>query len=623
MPNGTGKTTTLELLRAALSGKHPAGEWTEDRVRALQKLGNNNGHGKFQLSLLHNTRRLTIALSFDFDEGSVSYTTTLPSGIQEGFHPPRELEQFLKPAFVNFYIFDGELAEHLLNRERTDAQTAVEDLFQLRIFQRLSDRVNGFWEDQTLDLGATEERGLSRRKNRVQKLRERIKILSVQCQRLQGEYDRLDREISEKKKRYSAALNEHKELSQQLQKASQDLMSAKAAVEKTAQDLFGQMRDPHALSRVFALEMIDLKTGLDRAKLPESTAREFFEELAQETLCVCGRSLDEVTRQAVRDRASQYFGSENVALLNAIKGDISSLVQTTLDSAEKSLAETIAALRRAEHNWRDFTTVKERIEADVSRLDPALGQIQAEVADAQTRLEGLKDDLARFSDPSDAAGDDEIYGIQVLKARLENAERKYAEVTKTIDLKKKRDVLIQLLDLAQTKARNEISKDLCREANNRIANLMPYNFIRIDKVERCLVLRGQEGGSVGETLSVGYAFLSTLFNRSDYQLPFVVDSPANPIDLQVRPRIAELVRSLTDQFIAFMISSERQGFMASLEKAGIGDIQHLTLFRKGSTQLEQAAQRDGGLVQTGDGICVQSRDFFNAFHLDEEERNAL
>ena len=76
----------------------------------------------------------------------------------------------------------------------------------------------------------------------------------------------------------------------------------------------------------------------------------------------------------------------------------------------------------------------------------------------------------------------------------------------------------------------------------RIEQLMPHNDIRISEIDGCLRLDNQSGGSVGETLSVAYAFLSTLFHRSDqHQLPFVVDSPANPIDLAIRPNIGALV----------------------------------------------------------------------------------
>ena len=83
---------------------------------------------------------------------------------------------------------------------------------------------------------------------------------------------------------------------------------------------------------------------------------------------------------------------------------------------------------------------------------------------------------------------------------------------------------------------------------------MPDNRIRVQSIERCLVLEGQEGGSVGETLSVAYAFLATLFEGSDHQLPFVVDSPANPIDLRVRAKVAELI----PHWVATLFSSAAQ-----------------------------------------------------------------
>ena len=66
MPNGTGKTTALKLLRAALSGSAADGRWDPDEVRALRKRGNENGSGYFRLTLLYNERRYTIALDFDF-----------------------------------------------------------------------------------------------------------------------------------------------------------------------------------------------------------------------------------------------------------------------------------------------------------------------------------------------------------------------------------------------------------------------------------------------------------------------------------------------------------------------------------------------------------------------------
>jgi hypothetical protein len=135
-------------------------------------------------------------------------------------------------------------------------------------------------------------------------------------------------------------------------------------------------------------------------------------------------------------------------------------------------------------------------------------------------------------------------------------------------------------------------------------------------------LEGQEGGSAGETLAVAYAFLATLFNRVEHHLPFIVDSPANPIDLRVRPEIARLIPKLTTQFVAFTISSERQNFTAPLESAASGPVQFLTLFRKGPADLQKKAEVETDVVETTDGFLVSGKNFFNHFHLDTEEENS-
>src|SRR5262245_12907742 len=63
MPNGTGKTTTLELLRAALSGAPLQNPWDPAKVRSFRRRGDSRRDGLFRVHLLHNRHRLTINLS--------------------------------------------------------------------------------------------------------------------------------------------------------------------------------------------------------------------------------------------------------------------------------------------------------------------------------------------------------------------------------------------------------------------------------------------------------------------------------------------------------------------------------------------------------------------------------
>lgn len=170
MPNGTGKTTTLLLLRAALSGC--AEEWDRSTVRGFQKKGSSESEGFFRLTLLEGVERYTFQLRFDFDQGRVIYHTTKPGGgMDEGFLPPRKLVKFLQPGFVNFFVFDGELASQLLSKKHTDAQNAIENLFQLILFPAMESRVHLFWENASSNATSKHSRGLARKQNLCDELK--------------------------------------------------------------------------------------------------------------------------------------------------------------------------------------------------------------------------------------------------------------------------------------------------------------------------------------------------------------------------------------------------------------------------------------------------------------------
>ena len=619
MPNGTGKTTTLHLLRTALSGATDKGDWQPSHVRSFCKRGNENGTGAFRVTLLVDGRRVTICLNFDFDQGTVNCTTTLPSGMKNGFRPPPGIEKFLLPEFVNFYVFDGELAEHLLSRHHTDAQRVIENLFQLYLFNEGATAIRQYYDTQTAGRGATEERGFTRRLNRVELLRVRVDKMKAERAEVTRKHEAASKALARNKLKFEAALEKQREHGEQLHAAQMELSGAQSTVKSLTGDSLRRMRDPHALAGSLGSEMMHLKTSLDRVKLPESTAREFFEELAEEDKCVCGRDLDDQYRQTIRERAKHYLGSDDVAFLNALKSDVATLVgaDTSLHAKDldAKMDNLLAAIRRED----ECRTAYNAVESEAVAADPSLQEPKAEIKRLEEELSALEDDLEQYDSLDNSVGDERTFGVRVLERRLEDAEAKLAEIANTIGLRRRRDVLVRIMEAALEKARSGISEEICKDANREIARVMPDNAIRIQRVDRCLVLEGQEGGSAGETLSVAYAFLATLFNRVDHQLPFIVDSPANPIDLRVRTKIAELIPKLTGQFVAFTISSERQNFVAPLEAALGVPVQFLTLFRRGPADLERDAQAQESVERTTDGFLVSGREFFCAFHLENEE----
>ena len=628
MPNGTGKTTTLTLLRTALSGAADKNTWTREQIHEFQKRDGPLPRGGFELRLLLNEQRVTIIMEFDFDNGRINYKTTRGDGQVEGFSPPKEFRRFMNEDFVKFYIFDGELADNILSREHTDAQKAVESLFQIHLLGRMQEKVSDYWDEQTQGKTAKDQTGLTRRTNKLTDWRKRLREVSKQKKEYLKKLEAVSSSLKRQQDRYHSELQKDKDRAEKVSAAEKTVKEAETHVYESAQGVLNSLRDPHSISPVFATSIYDLKTGLDRVKLPESTAREFFEELANEENCVCGRPIDDDIRIAIKERAQRYLGSDDVSLLNNMKSAIDDSVGQSRTQPAAALTEDIQTLSRLVD--KEFIALNEldELERDAGRSDPEVLDAKKEIDQLKLKLEKLKEELARFDGKNEKVTLDRIakidprntLSIQTIQQGIDILEEQVTEITGTLILRHKRDLLKKIINKAHRKARDHITSEIRDDANTRIEELMPDNMIRVKKIDRCVDLEGQSSGSAGENLSIGYAFLATLFNRSGkHQLPFVVDSPANPIDYDIRPKIGKLAPSLTGQFIAFVISSERERFLPALRKAAREEIKFITLFRKSITRHAEKAEHSSEVTKSADGITVVGEPFFIDFQLDSEE----
>ena len=584
--------------------------------------------GIFELRLRLNERRVTIILEFDFENGRIYYKTTRGLGQVEGFDPPLEFRRFMTPDFVKFYVFDGELADNILSRDHTDAETAVENLFQVHLLRRMVSKISEYWDEQTQNLSATDQTGYTRRTRSLEKWRSRLGELVRQRETDKTKLEQVLNDLNRQRERYDTEIKKEEERAKQLGFAEEKFAKFENRVRETAQGILDSMRDPHAISSEFATSMYDFKTGLDRVKLPESAAREFFEELAEEDQCVCGRPINHEIKEEIKTRAAQYLGSDDVSLLNNMKSAIEESVGASQTQACEILSgdtETLGTLMGEKLKARNEL---DELQQDAERSDPQVKHAREEIdrlSEEKIRLEGK---LSRFEGPDETVRLDRIgsvdptriFSIKTIQDGIAILEDQVSEITGTLTLRRKRDLLCKIIRKAYGSARDRITTEITDQANERIADLMPDNQVRVEKIDRCILLKGQSSGSAGENLSIGYAFLATLFNRSgEHQLPFVVDSPANPIDYDTRPKIGELAPVLTDQFIGFVISSERERFLPALRQTANREIKYITLFRKSITRHAERARKCSGSITTDDGIQVADEQFFTEFQLDLDE----
>jgi DNA sulfur modification protein DndD len=612
MPNGTGKTTTLNLIQAALSGG--AKSWLREEVLEFKKRGSKLDSAEFKMTLLLNNKLMTIIMYFDFENAKVSYKTTYGSGQKDEFKPPRGFDKFLNENFVKFYVFDGELAEKLLDKNHANAESVIKNLYQINMVDTLKSAIDKHWERQTEELKSTEEKGLSRSKNRLKDKKEQLEKYENDQRILLKEKKGIEKNLEEKENKFKQEIDKSDKYRKQFDGYQVELSQLLQQKNKYLSSVLESMTNPYSLSVSIVDELHHFKNSLDRVKLPETAAKEFFQELAEETECVCGREIDNSIRDEILKRASYYLGSDDVSLLNSIKTTIEDNIGESREESRDELDDLLYKLNNVLTSITDVELDIETLKNDFEEDNPDIENIKDEISELKEQLANVNNDLEKYIDTLH-----EKFNIEKLKKEIDELEEEVARRTNTVELNNKRKKLKEILTDAHKKAKIKISSEITDETNSKIVQLMPDNHIRIEKIEKHIVLQNQSGGSVGEQLSVAYAFLSTLFQRADeHSLPFVMDSPVGPVDLKIRPEIGNLIPKLADQFLAFTISSERAGFLSSLKKSTNGEIQYLTLFRNSI-----ASYNDNGLydsiVKTDDGILIEDENFFNNFQIEDED----
>ena len=615
MPNGTGKTTTLQLLKYALSGS-AEGE-SPAHIRSFKKRNSDVIHGIVEIKILHSNKKITFVMIFDFETGRASYKTTSESGQATGFKPPREIRKFLNKEFIDYFILDGELANRLLNKSQSAAQNVIDSLFQVDLLKKLSLKAHDYWQLKSQNYSGTGEVAESRRINKLETLKNYLELRTVERDGLVSQRQSLMDELTKTKNQFDELINADTSRFNELSNAN-DLLKESEILEKTkTTELLDAASKPHNLSYKFGEACLALKNGLDKAKLPETAAREFFEDLCNEVECICGRTIDSEISKVIKIRATKYLGSDDVSLLNSLKTSINESVGTEAKQIHTHYLEQMNSLAAIVVASNEKRAIVEELKTKAGEVDPQVKEAQTKIQKLTVDITKLDGELSKFSNTDDTLSDEHLYNLDVITKRLNKAEEQVAEITNTLDIRRKTEKLRKIFDSSYDKASKIISKELVIETNLNIKKWLPNNDISLDQINGHLLLKNQAEGSAGENLSVAYSFLGTLFNRATHSLPFIVDSPAGALANDVRREIGSSVPKMTKQFITFVISSERQGFIqGGIDRSG-KSIQYITIFKKHIEEYYAKAEKYKPEL-TLDGVIVNNKDFFNNFQLESD-----
>ncbi|MES2443372.1 MAG: hypothetical protein V4574_11125 [Pseudomonadota bacterium] len=585
IPNGLGKTTTMELLRYGFTGAAMPPEFVQG-LRA----DDNVESGQFELRLTIDDKPCRVVVDFDFATGAAEYSTarasTRSGGLEPGWLLPEGLRDLLKRPLVELFIFDGELATEIRAVGKDRATTAIEALYRLDPINTLGSQIDRLVEEEFKRVSsistAREESALRRLKTEYDSARTTLARLTSQQQQFVVRQSTLTRRSAEILEAIDAIMASDQGLLAQRQELDNQIGSNRGLINESIGSAIDSLRTPASISPLVRERLQMLGEQLYTLKLPESISREFFTELAMEELCVCGRPISEHERTAIVSRAGRYLAEDQISVINQMKlalrdnpSDGTAYVREC-----NELSERLRLRQSLKHQ-------KDKLERDrIEGGDDRLANLRNELEAANAELKTLSEALERLStkDPDRQkqlrlGWENNVPLCQVMETARKN---RLETASNTRRFARRAEKLGQIVGAIRAKALSLLRERVRLATNQKLAQIIKNEDLQVDRISGRLEVssdrvHSKADLSEGQNLAVAYAFLTSLLEDAPYKLPFVVDSPAVSLDVQVRREVGQLIPEFFDQMIMFVISSERQGFADTFYSRPSDEVTYLTI----------------------------------------------
>lgn len=604
MPNGTGKTTTMDLLKYVFNGK--AEDLSPEKIRSFKPHGSSIEEGEFRIKISIDDQIIYIRLILDYiNEKAIYYTTkasTTHGGRQRGLKLPGALKLMLTERFVRLFVFDGELAKDLLDSSKTSAEEAIKSLYHLdTLFELSSNKVEDLIQhvQESQDARVKSDQGLKNLKTR----RKTLFSIKEKLEETLDEFDekerRLTKEINSINSKIGLAIEKNGELKEKKGKIDGEKLELDEKIKRNTLELLSQLRHPNNVSITIEGRIKLLSEEMITLKLPRATSIEFFNELAECDDCICGRPIGKKEKDEIKDSAQRFLSENEIGVLNAIKSTLRNMPQRD-DVGTK--------IRKANELIKKQTLLRQEKDRIYKELSESGFK---EIEELRHKLSELKEESNRYQDgiltitetdprKQKGLGLTERDNLSLCNQRIGELDEKIAKATETLDFLNNANFFKKIIEEIIGKSETKYRKFLKNKANDKLNKILGNDDVKISEISKSILIKGKSGVSEGQTLAVAYSFISSLMGESQHQLPFIVDTPAAPLDLEVRREVAELIPPLFEQLVVFITSAERLYFadrFYSLKK----NTQFITIAKE------------------SDGVCMNTDiEFFKKFQSEDE-----
>jgi hypothetical protein len=565
MRNGTGKTTTITLMRAALSGN--ASEWSQDEVRAFKPTQGNTSCGSFYINVHFGADKYHYNLKLDYDRGKATYETArvgMHGGLEFGHILPLQFKGiFNTKGFIERFIFDGEQAKKILSSGDKEAELAITFLYQIDKIDGMISKINELVKikQSQAESHVQSLAGLKSARSRMENRKKTLDNLILQRETLSLKLIEYKDKLDELERDRIGLITSDKRLRDEQKRLVDGKADLNNELIKELQKIETNMKEPFQVHSVFNLRLTNLMQNMQTLKLPKTTAREFFKELSESEECICGRSIGEAERMTILNRANSYLGEDDLSAINAIKDKLRNYrMNDNLKDAIKKM-----------------TLICENIQGYQSELDRLVLQLDEDAIRKATIIEneqmGLKQKISEIDRElnilcaplgADVATDQN--NIELAEKLYVETRDSYTRATGSYYYTMRALKLTKYLFNIKNIALNKLKKSIIAKTNEKIHRIITDEELTVQKIDGSLILNDRTAASEGQTLAIAYSYIGSLFEHSSFGYPFIIDSPAASMDLGVRREVANIIPKLFKQLIIFVTSGEVAGFADSFYK---------------------------------------------------------
>lgn len=631
MPNGTGKTTYLELIQYALSGFliHE----TSEQIGKYFHIANTSEESFFELIVDSNSEKVTFRIDFKFDKegilnnpkqgkSKVKYSTSYAGigGLKPGHNPPKEMKKMLTHEFIKLFVFDGEFANKLFDPADSKAFQCLDSICQLNILDNMEKSLDTYFKNQVIESDKSKAKtkaGITtaiKEKEKLEKIRDdlvnKLENSEKEIQRINKEIINLDKAISDDGSLQGNLKNE-------LQNKKEILDKLNTEYDLFVKDYFDVIKNPINLEEKFVSALDIVQENLYKLKIPASATKAFFEELVDDKDCICDREMDEKAISAINKNKDKYFDEDRAGIYNSLKTDI----REKLNS--KDFDKEILDKKNNE-----FQNLKDQKDSADSDYQLALENVkQSATSDLAEKMKNreLKDlqrkELQKEIDEINNDNEENINktkNIKALNKQIKKQDEIIDQIQGNITLRSDVDKMKAICKNIKIDVKKIVKQKIIEDCNYELKKIFTGNkLLQIEDIEEYITLQNQSSGSEGQKLSVGMLYLSVLLARENVNFFTIFDSPCGKIDLHVRKDLSEPMVDLVKnngQFITFVQSGERADFTTTIENlVSDKEILHLTIFDKERFENENMPQLPDTKVESNNAYFIKEKKFFNEF----------